>query len=229
MTLTLRLSNSGLSAETRPSSVVQTGVKSLGCENSTPQLVPRHSWKLIGPSVVSAVKSGASSPSCSAMASSVIVNCVRSSGRRDGSRPCGVGRVRQCAAALGVLAAQRDQRAGRDRVEARQDHRDPEPDVERAADLGRAEQQARARTRRRSRRGTPTRRATPRHENHASTGMTRPHASERRAAARPAASWVERGDAGDQVARRRAATGEHVPDQARLQPGGERRPPRRRR
>src|SRR5215468_7743089 len=67
-TLTLRLSNSGLSADTRPSSVVQTGVKSLGCENRTPQLVPRYWWKLIGPSVVSAVKSGASSPSCNAMA-----------------------------------------------------------------------------------------------------------------------------------------------------------------
>src|ERR1041385_578694 len=72
-TLTLRLSNSGLSAETRPSSVAHTGVKSLGCENSTPQLLPRYWWKLIGPSVVSAVKSGASSPSCSDMASSVIV------------------------------------------------------------------------------------------------------------------------------------------------------------
>ena len=35
MTLTLRLSNSGLSLATRPSSVVQTGVKSLGCEKST--------------------------------------------------------------------------------------------------------------------------------------------------------------------------------------------------
>src|SRR5262244_1318618 len=68
MTLTLRLSNSGLSAETRPSSVVQTGVKSLGCENRTPQLVPRYGWKLIGPSVVSAVKCGASSPSCNSMA-----------------------------------------------------------------------------------------------------------------------------------------------------------------
>src|ERR1044071_602359 len=67
-TLTLRLPNSGLSAEARPSSVVQTGVKSLGCENSTPQLLPRYWWKPSGPSVVSAVKSGASSPSCNAMA-----------------------------------------------------------------------------------------------------------------------------------------------------------------
>ncbi len=67
MTFTLRLSNSGFSAATRPSSVVQTGVKSLGCENSTAQLSPFHSWKLIVPSVVSAVKSGASSPRRMAM------------------------------------------------------------------------------------------------------------------------------------------------------------------
>ena len=62
MTFTLRLSHSSLRAATRPSSVVQTGVKSLGCENSTAQLSPFHSWKLTVPSVVSAVKSGASSP-----------------------------------------------------------------------------------------------------------------------------------------------------------------------
>jgi hypothetical protein len=42
-----------------PSSVVQTGVKFFGCENSTPQLLPSHSWKRIGPSVVCASKSGA--------------------------------------------------------------------------------------------------------------------------------------------------------------------------
>ena len=40
MTFTLRLSNSGLSFATVPSSVVHTGVKSFGCENSTPQLSP---------------------------------------------------------------------------------------------------------------------------------------------------------------------------------------------
>src|SRR3954469_19731669 len=62
MTLVLRLSNSGFSAATRPSSVVHTGVKSFGCENSTAQESPFHSWKLRVPSVVSAVKSGASSP-----------------------------------------------------------------------------------------------------------------------------------------------------------------------
>ena len=67
MTLTLRLSNSGLSLATAPSSVVHTGVKSLGWLNKTPQESPSHSWKLIVPSVVSAVKSGAVSPMRTAM------------------------------------------------------------------------------------------------------------------------------------------------------------------
>src|SRR5215831_5924187 len=40
MVLTLRRSNSGLSFATSASSVVQSGVKSFGCENSTPQLSP---------------------------------------------------------------------------------------------------------------------------------------------------------------------------------------------
>ena len=62
ITLTFRFSNSGLRAATRPSSVVHTGVKSFGCEKSTAQLSPFQSWKLISPSVLSAVKSGASSP-----------------------------------------------------------------------------------------------------------------------------------------------------------------------
>src|SRR5262245_9813149 len=44
-----------------PSSVVQTGVKSLGCENRIAQPSPIHSWKRTVPCVVSAVKSGASS------------------------------------------------------------------------------------------------------------------------------------------------------------------------
>src|SRR3546814_11923334 len=65
---TLRLSNSGFSFATSPSSVVQTGVKSLGCENSTAHLSPIQSWNLIGPSVDSCVKSGAVSPSLTAMA-----------------------------------------------------------------------------------------------------------------------------------------------------------------
>ncbi len=62
MSLVSRLSNSALAAEKAPSSVVQIGVKSFGWENNTPQLSPRYSWKLIVPSVVSAVKSGATSP-----------------------------------------------------------------------------------------------------------------------------------------------------------------------
>ncbi len=70
MTLVLRLANSSFSLATAPSSVVQTGVKSLGWENSTPQPSPSHSWKLILPSVVSTVKSGAVSPSWIAMDSS---------------------------------------------------------------------------------------------------------------------------------------------------------------
>src|SRR6202023_454953 len=57
--LTLRLSNSGLSRAMYPSSVVQTGVKSLGWENSTAQESPIQSWNRIVPSVVSASKSGA--------------------------------------------------------------------------------------------------------------------------------------------------------------------------
>ena len=42
---------------------MQTGVKSFGCENSTAHESPIHPWKRILPSVVSASKSGAVSPS----------------------------------------------------------------------------------------------------------------------------------------------------------------------
>src|SRR5262245_27204758 len=59
MILTPRLANSGLVLAMYPSSVVQTGVKSLGCENSTHQELPIQSWNLIFPSVVWASKSGA--------------------------------------------------------------------------------------------------------------------------------------------------------------------------
>src|SRR5207244_6044467 len=62
MILALRLSNCGFSFAMVPSSVVQTGVKSFGCENKTAQELPIQSWNLISPSVVWAVKSGASSP-----------------------------------------------------------------------------------------------------------------------------------------------------------------------
>ena len=61
ITLAPRAANCFSSAPTAPSSVVQTGVKSFGCENSTAQLSPIHSWKWIVPCVVSAVKSGATS------------------------------------------------------------------------------------------------------------------------------------------------------------------------
>src|SRR5215469_10330589 len=61
MILTPRLSNSGLSRAMVPSSVVHTGVKSFGWENSTAQELPIQSWKRILPSVVCASKSGATS------------------------------------------------------------------------------------------------------------------------------------------------------------------------
>src|SRR6266705_3649160 len=60
MILQLRLSNSGFSPAMYPSSVVQTGVKFFGCENRMAHPLPIHSWKLIGPCVLSAVKLGAS-------------------------------------------------------------------------------------------------------------------------------------------------------------------------
>src|SRR5216684_1292129 len=62
ITLVLRLSNSGLMRAMYPSSVVHTGVKSLGWEKRTAHWLPIHWWKSIGPWVVCAVKLGASSP-----------------------------------------------------------------------------------------------------------------------------------------------------------------------
>src|SRR5882672_9464327 len=67
-----RLSKSGLSFAMYPNSVVHTGVKSFGWENRTPHDDPSHSWKRIRPSVVSASKSGARSPSCRAIASLLV-------------------------------------------------------------------------------------------------------------------------------------------------------------
>jgi len=52
ITLTFLISNAGLIFAMSPNSVVQTGVKSFGCENSTAHEFPIHSWKRIGPSVV---------------------------------------------------------------------------------------------------------------------------------------------------------------------------------
>src|SRR5262245_49514165 len=134
ITLTLRLSNSGLSAATRPSSVVQTGVKSLGCENSTPQLLPRYWWNEIGPSVVSAVKSGASSPSCSAMIA--LRDCVlisvladaRKTGKHTGHQIARSFRRARGGAGSGflsVIRADRTQRRDRDAERGGHDHRDP--------------------------------------------------------------------------------------------------------
>jgi len=60
MILQLRFSNSGFSPAMYPSSVVQTGVKFFGCENRMAHPLPIHSWKLIWPCVLSAVKLGAS-------------------------------------------------------------------------------------------------------------------------------------------------------------------------
>ena len=59
ITLAPRFVNSDSRLATAPSSVVQTGVKSLGCEKRTAQLLPIQSWKWMVPWVVSAVKSGA--------------------------------------------------------------------------------------------------------------------------------------------------------------------------
>src|SRR5213078_1031014 len=67
MIFTFLRSNCGFIFAMYPSSVVQTGVKSLGCENRTAHESPIQSWKLIVPSVVSASKSGAVSPIVRAM------------------------------------------------------------------------------------------------------------------------------------------------------------------
>src|SRR5437660_4878169 len=59
MIFTFQGSNSDLIFAMYPSSVVQTGVKSFGCEKRTAQESPIQSWNWIFPSVVSASKSGA--------------------------------------------------------------------------------------------------------------------------------------------------------------------------
>ena len=60
--LALRAANSSDRAAVRPSSVVQTGVKSAGWLKSTAHEPAFHSWKESRPAVVTAVKSGAVSP-----------------------------------------------------------------------------------------------------------------------------------------------------------------------
>src|SRR6478736_168465 len=67
MIFTFRLSNSAFMRAIVPSSVVQTGVKSFGCEKSTAHLSPIHWWNSIWPSVVCALKLGAVSPIRNAM------------------------------------------------------------------------------------------------------------------------------------------------------------------
>src|SRR3569832_814095 len=61
-TFTPRFLKSAERRATSPSSVVHTGVKSLGCEKSTTHESPLHLWKSILPCVVSEEKSGAMSP-----------------------------------------------------------------------------------------------------------------------------------------------------------------------
>merc|ERR1719192_1553705 len=63
ISLTPLLANSPLSFWTRPSSVVQTGVKSAGWENRMAQLSSSQLWNSILPWLVSAVKLGTMSPS----------------------------------------------------------------------------------------------------------------------------------------------------------------------
>src|SRR3954470_12930112 len=75
ITFTFRRSNSGLIFAMYPSSVVHTGVKSFGCENSTTHESPIQSWNRIVPSVVSASKSGAVSPICKLISASL---CLKS-------------------------------------------------------------------------------------------------------------------------------------------------------
>src|SRR4030081_1800536 len=88
MILVLRLSNSDFSLAMAPSSVVQTGVKSLGCENRIAHLSPIHLWKSMGPSVVCAWELGASSPIRNAMEFSL--RKEKNSTPRDPSPPQGL-------------------------------------------------------------------------------------------------------------------------------------------
>src|SRR6185295_1420100 len=82
MIFALRLSNSAFIFAMVPSSVVQTGVKSFGCENSTTHLSPIQSWKSIGPSVVLAWKLGAVSPIRSAIGGLLVKTADNYSARR---------------------------------------------------------------------------------------------------------------------------------------------------
>src|SRR3982074_2234833 len=80
ISLTPRLSNSGFNFASAPSSVVQTGVKSFGCENNSAQPLPIQSWNLILPSVVWASKSGATEPIWSAIVRPHVIQFTREFG-----------------------------------------------------------------------------------------------------------------------------------------------------
>ena len=69
MSLAFRFVKSSRRFANSPNSVVQTGVKSAGWEKRMPHESPSYSWRLSEPSVVSAVKSGAVSPSWMVMRS----------------------------------------------------------------------------------------------------------------------------------------------------------------
>src|SRR6056300_1346739 len=90
--LTLRFANSLSSAAVRPSSVVHTGVKSAGWLKKTAHAPFFQSWNDISPSVVSAWKSGAVSPSLSDIVGSSCV-VVAAGGSVAGS---GAERTRKC-------------------------------------------------------------------------------------------------------------------------------------
>src|SRR3954469_6569534 len=83
MIFVFRLSNSGLICAMYPSSVVQTGVKSLGWEKRTAHESPIQSWNLLFPSVVSASRPGAVSPSCKVLAFLLEVTLAGNGSRRD--------------------------------------------------------------------------------------------------------------------------------------------------
>jgi hypothetical protein len=72
---TPRFSNSSFSFAKAPSSVVQTGVKSAGCENRIAQLLSMKLWKSMSPCVVVAWKLGAGVQSAPAMSAIWIGRC----------------------------------------------------------------------------------------------------------------------------------------------------------
>src|SRR2546421_11676541 len=88
MTFTFRRSNSGLIFAMYPSSVVQTGVKSFGCEKRIAHEFPIQSWKRILPSLVSASKSGAVSPIFMVCLSLIVVDQIPQTEEQSHDRSC---------------------------------------------------------------------------------------------------------------------------------------------